>query len=285
MMGIEPQEQRRMMHESLDAIMRLFKAEAPVTMETDWFKLREARLQMAPYSEPHLPVFVAATFTPTGPIAAGKHGIGLLSVAGADNAAFERTWGWVEEAAAEHGQTVSRKNWRVVLNVHLAETKAQAIADVELGYKRRAYWGDRKDPNAPAANVLAGPTPPASIEEGNERGTMIVGTPDDAIAALKVLQERSGGIGGVLLFSHEWANTEATMRSYELLMRHVAPHFQGQMGPIIENRDWIEGQMRTVFGGLAPAFARAFTDHGKEPPAAIAAALEAARQRESAAAR
>lgn len=283
MMGIEPVNQRRMMHESLDAIMALFEAKGPVTMETDWFTLKEARLQMAPFSEPHLPVSVAATFTPTGPTAAGKHGIGLLSVAGADNAAFERTWSWVEEAAAESGRTVSRRDWKVVMNMHLADSREQAIEDIREGYRRRAYWGDRLDPNAPAANVLAGPTPPASIEEGIERGTMIVGTPDDAITAINALQERSGGIGGILCFSHEWAPMDRTLHSYELLMRYVAPHFQGQLGPIVESRDWIEKEMRTVFGGLAPAFAKAFTDHGKEPPAPIAAALKAAAERESAA--
>jgi limonene 1,2-monooxygenase len=282
MMGIDPVNQRRMMHESLEAIMALFEAKAPVNMETDWFKLRDARLQMAMFTQPHIPVSVAATFTPTGPVAAGKHGLGLLSVAGADNEAFERTWGWVEEAAAESGRPVDRGNWRVVLNIHLADSKKEAIADVAEGYRRRAYWGDRRDPDAPAANVLAGPTPPASVEEGIERGTMIVGTPDDAIQAINVLQERSGGIGGILCFSHEWANTDKTNHSYELLQRFVAPHFQNQLGPIIDNRDWVEGQMQTVFGGLAPAFAKAFTDHGKQPPAPIAAMLEAARKKEAA---
>ncbi len=281
MMGIDPVNQRRMMHESLDAIMALFEAKAPVSMETDWFTLREARLQMAMFSEPHLPVSVAATFTPTGPVAAGKHGLGLLSVAGADSEAFDRTWSWVEEAAAESGKAVDRANWRVVMSVHLADSKREAIEDLRDGYARRAYWGDRKNPDAPVANVLAGPTPPASLEEAIERGTMICGTPDDAIQQIKVLQERSGGLGGVLCFSHEWANTQKTFHSYELLMRYVAPQFQGQLGPVIESRDWVEEQMQTVFGGLAPAFAKAFTDHGKQPPGPIAAALEAARKVEA----
>ncbi len=284
MMGIDPVDQRRMMHESLDAIMALFEAKAPVNMETDWFTLREARLQMAPFSQPHLPVSVAATFTPTGPMAAGKHGLGLLSVAGADNEGFDRTWGWVLEAAAESGKRVDRGDWRVVMTVHLADSKQEAIDGIRDGYARRAYWGDRKDPTRPAANVLAGPMPPASLEEAIDRGSIIVGTPDDAIAQIRVLQERSGGIGGLLCFSHEWANTERTNHSYELLMRYVAPHFQGQLEPVIDSRDWVEDQMQTVFGGLAPAFVKAFTDHGKEPPAPIAAMLEAARKTEAAAA-
>src|SRR5690349_6754477 len=75
MMGIEPTTQRPRMNQSLDAIMQLLRSRQPVTIETDWFTLREARLQLANYTRPHLPVFAAASFTPTGPQAAGKHGI------------------------------------------------------------------------------------------------------------------------------------------------------------------------------------------------------------------
>src|SRR5213082_3121369 len=41
MMGIDPGRQRDMMEEGLEAILRLFAGEI-VTMETDWFTLREA---------------------------------------------------------------------------------------------------------------------------------------------------------------------------------------------------------------------------------------------------
>ncbi|MFN0094529.1 MAG: LLM class flavin-dependent oxidoreductase [Dehalococcoidia bacterium] len=282
MMGIQPEDQRRKMAESLDAIMKLLEAEAPVSMETDWFTLREARLQMASLSDPHLPVYAAATFTPTGPIAAGKHGIGLLSVAGANNAAFERTWGWVEEAAAEHGKKVSRQDWRVVQQMHLADSKREALDDLRETYLKRAYWGDRSDPEAPTQNLFAQPA--RSIEEAVENGGIIAGTPDDAVAAIERLQERSGGIGGVLFFNHEWAGTQKTIHSYELFQRYVAPRFQGQMAPIIENRDWIEGKMNDVFGGVGKAYVRAFKDLGKDVPPELTAGLEAQRKAREAAA-
>ena len=142
MMGIEPIEQRRMMHESLDAILQLLRGDEPVTMETDWFRLREARLQMPNFTKPHLPVAVTTALTPSGATAAGRHGVGLISLAGANHESFARTWGWVEEAAAESGKAVDRDDWRVLLPLHLATTREQAIAEVEDGYRRRAYFGD-----------------------------------------------------------------------------------------------------------------------------------------------
>ena len=80
MLGIDAVTQRTRMDESLGAILALFRGET-VSMETDWFTLREARLQIAPYTYPHMPVAVASTFSPAGPTTAGKHGVGVLSVA------------------------------------------------------------------------------------------------------------------------------------------------------------------------------------------------------------
>ena len=64
----------------MDAIMRLLKCEEPVTMKTDWFEMNQARLHLAPYSDPHFEIAVASTITPFGMIAAGTHGVGVLSI-------------------------------------------------------------------------------------------------------------------------------------------------------------------------------------------------------------
>src|SRR6266567_65226 len=77
MMGIEPVDLRRRMEESLDAIIRLLRCEEPVTMATDWFELREARLRLAPYSDPRFHIAVASTITPFGMVAAGRHRLGV----------------------------------------------------------------------------------------------------------------------------------------------------------------------------------------------------------------
>jgi limonene 1,2-monooxygenase len=277
MMGIDPLTQRQRMNESLEAIMQLLRTREPVSIETEWFTMRDARLQMANFSDPHLPVAVAASFTPTGPMAAGKHGIGLLSVAGASHEAFERTWGWVEEAAAESGKQVSRADWKVVIPVHLADSKEEAIADVREGYKRQAYVGDRFNQEGPVAPPpFAGGAP--TVEEAIERNGVIVGTPDDAIAALEQIQERSGGIGGLLGLAHEWTTTEKTNRSYELWARYVMPRFQGQTQVLEENRNWIEGRLDTVFARTAAAQVKAFSDAGKELPTEMKEAMDRMRR-------
>jgi limonene 1,2-monooxygenase len=91
MMGIEAQHQRRRMEESLAAIMALLACDGPVTMKTDWFELREARLHLAPYSHPRFPVSVASSTTPSGAMAAARRGLGLISL-GAGLPAGRRSW-------------------------------------------------------------------------------------------------------------------------------------------------------------------------------------------------
>ena len=63
MLGIDSITLRRRMDESLDVIMALLRGET-VTHESDWFTMRDAHLQLANYSRPHLPLSVASTFTP-----------------------------------------------------------------------------------------------------------------------------------------------------------------------------------------------------------------------------
>src|SRR3989449_10439138 len=46
MMGIDPATQRQRMEESLGAIMALLTAHEPVSLQSEWFTLRDARLQL-----------------------------------------------------------------------------------------------------------------------------------------------------------------------------------------------------------------------------------------------
>src|ERR1700710_2790723 len=124
MMGIEADQQRRMMDESLGAIMQLLECKEPVTMKTDWFELREARLHLAPYTKGGFPLPVASATTPSGVLTAGKHGVGLLSLGAGLPGGPEKLaeqWKMGEAEAAKYGKTIDRDNWRLVINMHVAE--------------------------------------------------------------------------------------------------------------------------------------------------------------------
>ncbi len=225
-MGFHPKEQRRRMNEAIDVLVPLLRGER-VSAETDWFTLRDARLQLASYTKPMIEMAVAWLRSPAGALAAGKHGIGLLSLGGTNDealAAHAENWRRCEEAAAEHGQTVDRNNWRIVTLIHLAETRAQAEADVAFGLDTFAgYFRDI----APTPIVPPGTADPLGYLR--ESRMAVIGTPDEAIEHIERLWQGSGDFGVLLQLAHEWANWEATQKSYELMARYVIPHFQGAM--------------------------------------------------------
>jgi limonene 1,2-monooxygenase len=264
MLGIEPSTQRPRMLEAMDAIMRLLKCEEPVTMKTDWFEMRDARLHLAPYTDPHFEIAVASTITPFGMIAAGTHGVGVLSIgAGLPGGpeALASQWKIAEEAAAKHGKTMDRKNWRVVVNAHIAEDDEQALREVQKGERieTQTYFED----------TLGRPPGRADdpLREGVKMGTTLVGSPETVVKGIKRLLEYSqGGFGGILFRAHEWANREQTLRSFELFARYVMPHFQGSLTQIVGSSTWARENRKQVFGSTVESVRRAFTDFGRAAP-------------------
>ncbi len=261
MMGIDPLRQREMMDESLEAILALLTSDEPVTRQTDWFTLRDARVQLRPYSRPHMEMAVAAQVSPAGPRAAGKYGLGLLSLGATSMQGFDaigHSWGICTDMAAEHGRSVDRARWRLVGPMHIAPTMEQARKDVEFGLK---HWVDY------FLHVAALPVVGEAVEVGdmvdamNSNGYGVIGTPDMAAAQIERLWKQSGGFGTYLFMGHDWADREATMRSYELFARYVAPQFQGTLPRLRASHDWAAENRPQFIGRAMQAIGNAIQDH------------------------
>ena len=136
--------------------------------------------------------------------------------------------------------------------------------------------GDTAQEHASQSFGEAFGAPGVEIREAIEAGGLVCGTPEDALEHIEGVLERSCGLGGILCLAHEWADTQATFRSYELLARYVMPHFQGQMPRVIESRDWFEASFEHAFGRGGAATRRAYEDAGQEPPAELARRWERA---------
>ncbi len=275
MLAIEPSTQRRRMDEALDAIMKLLACEEPVTMKTDWFEMRDARLHLRPYSDPHFPIACASTLTPSGPMSAGRHGLGILSLGAGGPGGVEAMagqWRIAEETAAANGKTMDRRDWRIVANVHVAEDDEQALREVHAGERMETvtYFEDTLS------------RPPGRSEDplrdGVKAGTTLVGSPDTIAKGIERLIEFSkGGFGGLMFRAHDWANREQTWRSYELFARYVAPRFQQSLDTIVGSQKWCQEHRKTIFGPNVEALRRAFTDAGKAVPEAYHERVSGAR--------
>lgn len=275
MMGIDPVDQRRMMEESLEAILALLRTDEPVNRETDWFTLKDAKLQYRPYSDPHFEVSVAAMVSPSGPRLAGLHDVSLLSLSMsvADGfAAIGQAWNVVEEMAAKSGhKEPDRSNWRVLGTMHIAETRDQAIEDCTYGLRDFANYFGGGAGFVPLSNDVTEAVTSerefveAYVEGG--KGNVVIGTPDDAIEYIEGLLEQSGGFGTFLLLGHDWARPAATIESYRLFAERVMPHFQNQLQAQRDSHDWATGKRNELFGRAGQAIMNAVQQHVQEQDA------------------
>ena len=263
MLGIPSDRQRPRMEEALDVMMRLFRGET-VTYECEWFTINGARLQMRPYSDPCFDIAVAASFSPTGARAAGKHGIGMLSVAATAKQGMDllsHHWDLWEELGRESGNIAERSKWRLVGPMHLAETREQAEAEVDFGIAPFSRYFTHILPGGP----VHGDTTAEIIENNKVSGFAVIGTPHDAIEKIQELIDSSnGGFGTFLLFDHNWARPDAKLRSYDLFAQYVMPHFTGQLAPVQASHDWVVNSGGVFVERTTTAIAKAIEDHATE---------------------
>ena len=251
MLGIHPSQQRDALEQDTAVLMHLMNSHEPISIETDRYKLVNAKLQLDFYQHPHPEVAAAAIVSPSGPRLAGQHGMGLISIgatmkAGVDVLAMH--WDVAEARAAECGKTVDRDRWRLVGLMHIADTKEQAIKDVAFGLRE---FCDYLQHTASTPQMMpVGSSLEDYIEWAMSTGAAVIGTYEDAIEQIENLQTLSnGGFGCFLLFDHNWANFAAKKHHYELFGDYVIPHFKKTNVRLKQS----EEATRAVRDGLAAA--------------------------------
>ena len=239
-LGIDPMLLRDRQDEAIGVIRRLMRGER-LTVKSDWFTLQDAALQLLPLQE-DMPFAVASQISPSGMTLAGKHGIGIISLGSLSEEGLNNLptqWGFAEAAAAEHGQTVDRKNWRVLMSWHIAETREQARAEAREGLLRHHNEYITATLQRPGARAFKDPDEAVNKTAFVPGAVATIGTPDDLVARIKSLLEISGGFGTVVGFVHDWANPQNTMRSWDMVARYVVPEINGYLAGLRASQEFV----------------------------------------------
>src|SRR5437588_7208660 len=255
MLGIDPMTQRDRMAEGIDVILRLFRDET-VTEKTDWYTLVNARLHLPPYTKPHPEMAVVSAVTPSGGRLAGKYDLSMICVAATNPFGYDAlasNWQIACDIAADHGRTMDPARLRLVGPMHIAETREKAFQNARFGFERYLNYLN----NNQRRFVVPADEDPLEWFVENRYG--VVGTPDDAIALIERLQAKQGEFGVFLQQAHNWADFEATKRSYELYARYVMPHFSNANRPREASFQWC-GDNRAEFSAKRQAAAKAMFD-------------------------
>lgn len=223
MLGIDPNTQRDRMAQALDVILRLLDGQT-VTEQTDWYNLQNARVHLLPYTQPRPLIAVASAATPSGGKLAGKYNLMMLCVAATDAKGgfnvLDVNWKVAVETGIEHGNVMSRDNLRLMGPMHIAETREKARENVRHGLVKYIEYARTMTPGRFGDFGDRDP-----VDVMLDSGHIVIGTPEDAIEVLTRLREKQGQFGGFLHQANDWADWEATKKSYELYMRYVVPHF------------------------------------------------------------
>ncbi|HAD26591.1 MAG TPA: LLM class flavin-dependent oxidoreductase [Alphaproteobacteria bacterium] len=267
MLGIDPSTQRDRMAEALDVILRLFAGET-VSETTEWYTLNEARLHLLPYSDPYPEVAVASSITPSGGRLAGKYDLGMLCVAATQAGGFDalgENWKIANEIAQEtRGKPMDPRRLRLVGPVHIAETREKARENVQFGIHKWLDYFSRINPTSSAQVDNRGGDP---VDTMIASGSAVIGTPDDAVAQIRRLQDKQGDFGCFLQLAHNWADFDSTKKSYELWQRYVMPQLTGANRNRDISLEWTTEHGERLMGGAMKAAMEMFEKHQKEQAA------------------
>jgi limonene 1,2-monooxygenase len=259
MMGMDYNQLRPRMQESLDAILELLDTPGPVSRKTEWFTLDDARLQLSSYTRPRVRMAVAAALSPSGPKLAGKYGLGLLSIGGTSEQSVEilrTTWNITTAEAEKHSQVVDRGQWAIVGNMFVADTDEEALEATRYGLRE---FMDYRHVVTPMKMIAPGEV--VSHEElvrrVNDSGYGCIGGPERATAYIQRIIDLTGGFGTFLLTAHDWGDARATSHMYELVADKVFPSFTEGSSALMNSYLWTkerkEGFSQRFDAGIAKA--------------------------------
>ena len=257
-LGIDPMVQRDRQDEAIGVIKRLMAGER-VTHQSEWFTLRDAALQILPLQE-EMPFVTASQISPSGMTLAGKHGIGVISIGSMSDeglTALPTQWSFAEDSAKKHGKTVNRKDWRVLLSWHIAETREKAREEAGKGLMRHHNEYIVGTLQRPGAKPYKSADEALDKTAGSPGSAATIGTPDDLVETIKNVIKMSGGLGTIVGFAHDWANIENTFRSWDMVARYVIPEINGYITKlresqkhIIENRESFERAKEAIMSKI-----------------------------------
>jgi len=235
---------RQMTREALEIILKLWTEPEPFEYRGRFWTVnriepmyRTLRHHLTPFQKPYPPIGVAGLSPGSETLKlAGEFGFYPMSLNISPTYCASH-WQAVEEGARRSGRTPHRSDWRVVREVFVADTDAEArrwsVGDM-MGRMMREYllplFADfqftplfKHDPSVPDADL----TPEYLVDHG-----WLVGSVDTVTEKLLQMYDDLGGFGTLLVLGFDYAdNPEPWRQSMELLAKQVMPrvaHLTGE---------------------------------------------------------
>lgn len=233
-------ENRIMTREALDIILKMWTCDEPFEYRGKYWNVNgiepmfDGRLQrhLKPLQKPYPPIGIAGLSPRSDTLEmAGEFGFMPLSL-NLSQAYLRDHWASVVRGAERVGRVANRRDWRVVREVYIAETDAEARKLALNGMMGRAYreyllplFGSfrllsvfKHDQSVADSDV----TPEYLVEHN-----WLVGSPRTVASKLADMQHDSGGFGTLLVINFDFIDEySAWSASQQALMEEVIPQFR-----------------------------------------------------------
>jgi alkanesulfonate monooxygenase SsuD/methylene tetrahydromethanopterin reductase-like flavin-dependent oxidoreductase (luciferase family) len=230
-----PAESRAIFEEAVLLIRRAWTEAHPFGWEGRYFQFRSISLWPRPVQQPHPPIFISGS-SPESAAFAARNRISLgLAVTTVPQAA--KSVAIYREAARESGWTPQPENILYRLSFHVADSDAQARADLEgsqalpqrlspvranpaleAAVAATGYYGI--DLSKQRSRVLLS----QGVEERIAYGQIVIGSPETVRSQIRDIGDRLGA--GVLDLVPAFQSGEPTMRSIRLFGETVLPRIR-----------------------------------------------------------
>lgn len=232
---------RRMTFEALDIITSLWM-EGPRDFTGEFWSTRKPHalldtlgFHLRPFQAPHPPIAIAGMTAGSANhrLAGAKGYIPVSFGISPDPTSVAAHWDTVMEGAVGAGRIADRAEWRIIRDVYVAPTDAEAHALATGGIMGRS-WREFLLPLylklglGPMLKADAGMPDEAISLDYLAEHLWIVGSPRTVSRKLDELQEASGGFGVLLATSYDaTGERDAWRRSLSLLCEDVLPRCNG----------------------------------------------------------
>ena len=227
---------REMTREALDIILKLWTAEEPFDYAGKYWHvtrtdlmLESLRPHIRPLQKPHPPIGVAGVSAGSETLkVAGERGFLPMSL-NLNQTYVASHWASVEEGGRRTGRTPSRADWRLVREIFVADSDAEAwrlSVEAQMGRMMREYFLPLLK-NVGVIQYLKHDDAVADSDVTPEycaRHNWLIGSPATVVEKIERMYEEVGGFGHLLLFCFDYSeNPKAWRHSMELLAREVMP--------------------------------------------------------------
>ncbi len=238
--GIDEEDRHARAAEVVDAVLKIWESDGDLDYQGRFYQIKAPPqvpeiglgLWFKPETKPHPPIAVAGVSRNSSTIEwAGENGWIPMSTEILPKDFLYTHWEAYTRGAAKAGRTANRRDWRVCVDIHVAETTEKA-RDQVLNNGMARTFNEYFFPLLKHAGFfdIFKTDPEMPDDEINVEYLMdhrwIVGDPEHCLSQLKSLYEETGGFGTLLLLAQDFDPPEISWKSMELFAKHIAPELR-----------------------------------------------------------